>query len=103
MFQQKYTLYEGGVRCVAAIYSPLIQQRGKINNELIHISDVFPTLYAAAGGNVTNLGRIDGVNQWAVIKNYTETQRDSVLINIDDNLNYSGLIGGNGRYKLING
>lgn len=47
--QQKYTLLEGGVRGTAVAFSTLFENYPSINNELMHISDLFPTFYAAAG------------------------------------------------------
>ena len=35
---------------------------------LIHVTDWLPTLYSAAGGNVKDLGHLDGVDQWRAIK-----------------------------------
>ena len=63
--QAKGTLFDGGVRTPAFIWSPLIKRRGGlITNQLTHVVDWFPTLYEAAGGNPVDLGNIDGVSHW---------------------------------------
>ncbi|XP_076749580.1 arylsulfatase I [Xylocopa sonorina] len=98
----KSTLFEGGVRGVACIYSPLIKNPRRISNELIHIADWVPTLYSAAGGNLEDLDEnLDGVNQWATIVSGKVTLRKSVLLNIEEVRNTSAAL--MGRYKLING
>lgn len=45
----KETLWEGGVRGATCIWSPLIKTAPKVSNDLMHVSDWLPTLYAAAG------------------------------------------------------
>nr|ATE50178.1 arylsulfatase 3 [Psylliodes chrysocephala] len=99
----KFTLFEGGVRGTAAIYSPLFEKKNYINRELIHITDFLPTFYRAAGGNVKDLENIDGIDQWNVISKNENTARSHILLNIDDFSGYSGILGFEGRYKLLNG
>ncbi|KAL1442904.1 hypothetical protein MTO96_030563 [Rhipicephalus appendiculatus] len=55
--------WEGGVRGTALLWSPMIRQP-RVSRQLMHISDWLPTLYSAAGGNVEDLGDIDGVDMW---------------------------------------
>jgi arylsulfatase A-like enzyme len=47
----KNTPWEGGVRAVGFVWSPLIPstRRGQIMDSLMDISDWLPTLYEAAG------------------------------------------------------
>lgn len=45
----KDTLFEGGVRDAAFIWSPLIVQNGRVTYDLVHVSDWLPTLIT---GNV---------------------------------------------------
>lgn len=59
--------------------------------------------FESLGGNVNNLGQIDGVNQWNSLINNGKSGRSSLLINIDEVQHSAGLIGENGRYKIING
>ena len=48
----KNTLWEGGVRGAGFIWSPLIKNRERVSEQIMHISDWMPTLYEAAGGNL---------------------------------------------------
>lgn len=58
--------------------------------------------FVLTGGNVQDLGNIDGINQWQVISNDESTNRTELLINIDEVEKYSGVVGYGGKYKLLN-
>jgi len=55
----KGSLWEGGMRGVAFVHSPLIKHRGTVNSGLMHVSDWFPTILALAGRNPAGLN-VDG-------------------------------------------
>ncbi|KAK0097327.1 hypothetical protein PV326_002412 [Microctonus aethiopoides] len=97
----KFTLYEGGVHGVACVYSPLIKHKARVVNDLFHITDWLPTFYSAAGGNVNELGEIDGINQWYNIKKDKKGQRKSLLVNINPEENLESAI--IGQYKILKG
>ncbi|KAL7303861.1 hypothetical protein TKK_0003983 [Trichogramma kaykai] len=97
----KYTLYEGGVRGVAAIWSPRLLSKGRVSDQLIHVTDWLPTLYSAAGGDLRDLGPIDGVNQWDVLSIGTGNVRDKILLNIDEVTKTEAAI--YQRFKLVRG
>lgn len=59
--------------------------------------------FITLGGDGKNLGKIDGINQWDNLINDRGSSRSNLLINIDEVYDSSGLIGYNGRYKIING
>lgn len=65
---QKHTLYEGGVRGIAAIAGAGVQQRNVPNSELLHVSDWYFSLasFAARGINNTEVAHPDsqGVLWW---------------------------------------
>lgn len=97
----KYTLYEGGVRGVAALWSPRLQKAARVSNQLVHVTDWLPTLYSAAGGDLKDLGEIDGIDQWHVLSEGQGRGRDKLLLNIDEVSKTEGAI--YSRFKLLRG
>ena len=97
--QIKATLFEGGIRPAAFVYSPLIKKPSRVSEEFMHVTDWFPTLLNLAGGNVAELEGIDGVDQWATINEDKKSKRESVFLNIDEVDGSEGAIFGN--YKLL--
>lgn len=89
------------MRGVAAIWSPSFQHNARVSNKLFHITDWLPTLYAAAGGNLNDLGPIDGINQWQLLSSSHGPGRDRLLININEVSRTEGAIIGD--YKFIRG
>ena len=73
---------------------------GRVCDELIHASDWLPTLYAAGGGNVRYLGKIDGYNMWDTLSNDEPSPRFEVLHGVDNLRQLSGALRV-GDYKLI--
>jgi arylsulfatase A-like enzyme len=68
----------------------------------MHVSDWLPTLYSAAGGDVTKLGsNLDGVDQWRSLVNDEMSPRRQLLVNIDEREKTAALIIGD--WKLIVG
>lgn len=79
----KNTLWEGGLRGAGLIWSPLLKNRQSVSDQTIHIADWLPTLLYAAGGDVSALRNIDGINMWNVLSDNTLSKRTEVLHNID--------------------
>ncbi|XP_077531163.1 arylsulfatase I-like isoform X1 [Haemaphysalis longicornis] len=96
---QKKTLWEGGVRLPAFVWSPLLGARGRVSRDLMHFVDWLPTLYHLAGGNVDDLGSIDGVNQWETLSRGAPSKRRELLLGFSVLTNTGAYR--SGRYKLV--
>ncbi|XP_077513137.1 arylsulfatase B-like [Amblyomma americanum] len=98
----KQSLWEGGVRVPAFIWSPLLDRsgaEGRVSWDLMHMVDWMPTLYQAAGGKIDDLGPIDGVSQWGTLSRGEPPARQELLHGFDPT-DGSGAYR-SGRYKLV--
>lgn len=97
----KNTLWEGGVRGAAFIWSALLQSSQVVSNQLMQISDWLPTLLHAAGGDLSLLKNIDGLNMWETLNGASTSDRVEILHNIDNIWGSSALM--MDKWKLVVG
>ena len=78
----KYTLWEGGVRGAAFLWSPLLKQSGYVSRHLLQIEDMFPTLLHAAGYNTRLLpDDLFGKDMWQMLSTDGPSARKEVFHN----------------------
>jgi arylsulfatase A-like enzyme len=65
---QKRTLWEGGLRVPAVVRWPGVVPANKTSAEVVHMTDVFPTVLAAAGAKAPAAGKVDGADLLGVWK-----------------------------------
>ncbi|BFF97031.1 arylsulfatase B [Drosophila madeirensis] len=98
---QKESPWEGGIRSVGALWSPLLQQRGYVSNQTIHAIDWLPTLAAAAGVQLPTDLKLDGLNLWPSLSGAAEPQPRKLLHVLDDVFGYSSYT--SDTLKYVNG
>ncbi|KAL1479944.1 hypothetical protein MTO96_051456 [Rhipicephalus appendiculatus] len=98
----KSTAWEGGVRTPAVFWYGRLSSRlpRPPSQQMMHIIDWAPTLYAAAGGDVSALGEVDGRDQWEMLSAGKHSARKDMILQIEDLDQESAII--SGRYKLVN-
>ena len=79
---KKGTLWEGGMRGIGFVAGGGVERSGVTSNELMHVSDWFPTMVGLAKGNL-NGTKLDGHDQWNTINKGTASPRKVILHNID--------------------
>ncbi|XP_076455941.1 arylsulfatase B-like [Babylonia areolata] len=97
----KNTMWEGGVRGVGFINSPLLGEQGYVSEHLFHVTDWLPTLFRAAGGDPSTLTQQDGFDMLDMLKNNGPQVRWDVLHNIDPVNHFAAIRVGD--YKLVVG
>jgi arylsulfatase A-like enzyme len=79
----KGSLWEGGIRSQAFVWSPLMlpELRGRSWGGLLHVTDIMPTLVGLAGGDPPD--NLDGVDFWSPLVHNRTSPRFEILHNAD--------------------
>ncbi|XP_077979357.1 arylsulfatase B-like [Glandiceps talaboti] len=93
--------FDGAIRAVSFIHGNMLENTGYVNNELIHVTDFFPTLLSLAGG--TPDPNLDGINIWDTLSKGTPTPRTEALLNLDNYEPSRSYVMRVGDYKLMDG
>ena len=100
----KESLYEGGVRGVGWVHSPLLcQMRGRASKKMMFITDWFTTLLSLAKLETLAPPGLDSFNMWSSISKNSKSPRREIIFNLDqDNFwgTWSAAIR-SARFKLI--
>nr|XP_002125106.3 arylsulfatase B-like [Ciona intestinalis] len=82
---KKGTLWEGGIRGVGFVHGkPLQVTTPRVNKELLHVSDWYPTIMSATHcPYVVGTPPIDGYDQWETLRSNKTSKRTEILHNID--------------------
>ncbi|XP_059202496.1 arylsulfatase I [Centropristis striata] len=86
---RKGTYWEGGIRGLGFVHSPLLRKKRRVSKALVHITDWYPTLVGIAGGNESLTEGVDGYNVWEAISEGKESPRLEILHNIDPLYNHA--------------
>ncbi|CAG5115936.1 unnamed protein product [Candidula unifasciata] len=75
--------FEGGVKGVGFVSSPLLDKQRYANKALIHVADWFPTFIRLANANMSDTHDVAGVDQWDVISKNAQSKKIMILHGID--------------------
>ncbi|XP_004612825.1 arylsulfatase J [Sorex araneus] len=79
----KGSYWEGGIRAVGFVHSPLLKRKGTVCRELLHITDWYPTLVSLADGRLDEDTQLDGYDVWETLSEGLRSPRVDILHNID--------------------
>ena len=98
----KGTAYEGGIRVPAAIRFPGRVAAGAKSQQVLAVTDLFPTLLGAVGGTPQGKKPLDGLNLWPQLSGATVLAREPLFFGVKSNeradFRYAVL---HGEWKLI--
>ncbi|MFK7850477.1 MAG: arylsulfatase [Akkermansiaceae bacterium] len=79
----KGRLYEGGVRSPTVISFGKNLEAGTIHREMVHISDLYPTILNLAGANLDQEKPLDGKDLWPTLVEGKPSPHETILHNVN--------------------
>ncbi len=76
----KLETFEGGIRVAAVMRWPEVIPANTVNDAVISVMDLFPTLASATGIEAGNLKEIDGVDRWQAVLGKGDHWRGKPLV-----------------------
>ena len=95
----KNTTFEGGIRVPCVLRWPGFIEQGSVCNELIHVTDIFPTLVTIGGGSLEQTYPLDGSDMSPVIFDGKKSSRTEILIEATGSVRLPSIR--SGRWKLV--
>ena len=80
---EKSTVFEGGIRVPAAVRWPAGLRGGRRVSQTITVTDIFPTLVAAAGVKAHNAMPFDGVDRWREIQGAEPVAPEEIFFGVN--------------------
>lgn len=91
----KKTVYEGGIRVPAFLNWPGNLERFK-TEEVVNVTDLYPTIAFVAGIDIPDGLNLDGENIWPVISEGTELEERGIYFKTNEQIMYR-----KGKWKLV--
>jgi len=95
----KNTTYEGGIRVPFVARWPGTIAAGAANGELLHVTDLYPTLVRLAGGSLEQNLPIDGIDQRETLLAAQPSRRTEVIVEVSGSVRPPTIR--HGQHKLI--
>ena len=79
----------------------MLKSAPRVSRQMMNIQDWVPTLFSAVGGDPSTLDPMDGMDMWDSLSHNTESPRNLMLHNIDEERLISAVRVG--EWKLMKG
>ena len=74
-------MYEGGVRGVGFVHSPLSRRKGEVEEGLVYITDWMATILSAA--SIKLPAGLDSENLWPLLNEGGKSPRTDIILSLD--------------------